>query len=157
MYWRLRNADFDEQKGDRNRAQMKSLVLKNSVPGILAYHKSQPVGWCAVGPRDDYIRFETSRILKPVDDRKVWSIVCLFIDKNYRRKGVSARLLKAAVEHAARRGATIIEGYPFEPKKKDMPDPFVWTGLASAYLEQDFVEVARRSPTRPIMRYFVKP
>ncbi len=155
MFWRLKHATFESQKGNGNRKSMKSLVTSGTVPGILAYHKKEPVGWCSVGPRTDFVRLETSRIFKPVDDREVWSITCLFIEKSYRRRGVSGQLLKAAAEFAAKKGAAIIEGYPFEPKQDKMPDPFVWTGLASAYLEQGFVEVARRSPTRPIMRYFV--
>jgi GNAT superfamily N-acetyltransferase len=125
------------------------------VPGIIAYHRKEPVGWCSVGPRTDFIRLENSRIFKPVDDKEVWSITCLFIDKTHRRHGISTQLLKAAVDYAAKKGANIVEGYPFEPKKGKMPDPFVWTGLASAYFEQGFVEVARRSPTRPIVRYLI--
>ena len=33
-----------------------------------------------------------------------------------------------------------------------IPDSFVWTGLPSAFERAGFVEVARRSPARPIMR-----
>lgn len=153
MLWRLEHARFERQKGAKNKQAMKRLVKSGLVPGILAYHKKEPVGWCSVGPRKDFIRLEKSRILKPVDDREVWSITCLFIAKEYRNRGVSRGLIDAAVKHAARKGAGIIEGYPFEPKKGKQPDPFVWTGLASAYFAAGFKEVARRSPTRPIVRF----
>jgi hypothetical protein len=61
-------------------------------------------------------------------------------------------LLEAATEYARRRGARIVEGYPVEPREDKAPDPFVWTGLASAFRRAGFREVARRSQTRPIMR-----
>jgi hypothetical protein len=65
-------------------------------------------------------------------------------------------LLEAAVRFAADRGADIVEGYPVEPATRQA-DPFVWTGLASAFRRAGFREVARRSPTRPIMRRRVRP
>ena len=53
----------------------------------------------------------------------------------------------------AAQGATIVEGYPVAPKEdKDIPPAFAWTGLPGAFYRDGFKEVARRSPTRPIMR-----
>jgi GNAT superfamily N-acetyltransferase len=78
--------------------------------------------------------------------------VCFFTAKAFRRKGVSVELLKAAVDYVKGRGGKIVEGYPAEPKKDRMPDPFVYTGLVSAFRKAGFVEVLRRSKTRPIMR-----
>ena len=49
-------------------------------------------------------------------------------------------------------GGKIVEGYAVEPKKESMPDVFAYHGFASAYRRAGFVEVARRSATRPIMR-----
>jgi len=63
-------------------------------------------------------------------------------------------VLQAAAKHAQRQGARIIEGYPVEPKKGNMPDVFAYTGLSSAFHQAGFVEVLRRSATRPIMRHF---
>ncbi len=156
MFWRLKNAEFVRQKGDGNKQAMRRLIQAGTVPGILAYNKKEPVGWCSVGPRSDFVRLENSRILKEVDGQEVWSITCLFIAKEYRRSGVSSQLLKEAARFAAKKGAKIVEGYPFDPKKDKMPDPFVWTGLFKTYLKVGFVEVARRSPTRPMVRFNCK-
>ena len=95
---------------------------------------------------------ENSRILAPVDDQPVWSVTCFFVARPFRRVGVSAQLLKAAVALAAKLGAKIIEGYPVEPRKDPMPDVFAWTGMASAFRKAGFKEVARRAASRPIMR-----
>lgn len=154
MVWRLRAADFDKQKGNDNKKAMQRLVTKNKPVGVLAYSNSKAVGWCAVAPRSEYIRLETSRVLKPVDDKPVWSVSCFFIQKGFRNKGLSRQLLKAAVDYALSKGATIIEGYPLEPKKGKMPDVFAWTGFSSAFINTGFKEIERRSEGRPIMRYY---
>jgi GNAT superfamily N-acetyltransferase len=96
---------------------------------------------------------------KPVesgDDKPVWSIVCFFVAKPERNKGVSVKILRAAVDYAKKNGAKIVEGYPKEPKKGRWPDAFIWTGHVSAFQKAGFVEVHRPSLTRSIMRYFIE-
>jgi GNAT superfamily N-acetyltransferase len=151
MSWRLSKADFDKKKGEPNKRAFKRIVDKGAPTGIIAYSDSEPIGWCSVAPRQDFIRLEEHRTLKRIDDLPVWSIVCLFVAKPFRQKGVSVVLLKAAAEWARTQGAQIVEGYPTEPGKK-LPDPFVWTGLASAFRKAGFKEVARPARTRPIFR-----
>jgi GNAT superfamily N-acetyltransferase len=152
MYWRLRRSEFDQRKGEGNRLAFKAIVKAGERPGLLAYAAGEPAGWCALSPRPAFSALERSRILKPVDDLPVWSVVCFFVAKPYRRRGVTVRLLKAAVEYAGEHGAQMVEGYPVEPKQGQTPDAFVYTGLASAFRAAGFVEVARRSETRPVMR-----
>ncbi|MFH0778324.1 MAG: GNAT family N-acetyltransferase [Candidatus Eisenbacteria bacterium] len=156
MWWRLEKRDFDAKKGDGNRRAMKALVRAGHVPGLLAYSGGRAVGWCAVAPREEFPRLAKSRILSPVDDRDVWSVVCLFVDRSYRCKGVSTRLLKAAVRHVADRGGKIVEGYPVEPRQGRMPDLFAYHGLSSAFKAAGFREASRRSETRSIVRRFIR-
>ena len=155
MLWRLKRKEFDQQKGEGNRLAMKAIVDSGEIPGILAYSQKQPVAWCAVAPREIYPALERSRILKKIDEQFVWSISCFFIDKRYRKQGLSIQLLKAAVDYVKKKGGKIIEGYPVEPKKDKTADVFVWTGLASAFKKANFIECIRRSETRPIMRYYL--
>jgi GNAT superfamily N-acetyltransferase len=153
MYWRLSRTQFDEQQGELNRRNIMALVDSGNIPGILAYAGDEPVGWCSIAPREEFPTLGRSRILKPVDDQPVWSVVCFFVARGQRRKGLTVHLLKAAIEYARSNGAKIIEGYPVEPKAGKAPDVFVYTGLLSAFKKAGFTEVLRRSATRPIMRY----
>ena len=156
MAWRLRNKDWIAGKGAKNKRALEKLISSGEKPGILAYHDGEPIAWCAIAPRKNYVYLERSRVLKPVDDRPVWSVSCLFVTKPYRRRGVSAHLLRAAVEMVAKRGARIVEGYPTEPTMQKTPDPFLWLGLPASFRKAGFQEVARRSPSRPIMRRVVQ-
>jgi GNAT superfamily N-acetyltransferase len=151
MWWRLPHAQFVRQKGPANKRALHKIVDSGRLPGILAYHGKQPVAWCAIGPRQCYLRLEGARVLKKVDEQPVWSVVCLFVARPFRNRGVSAAIVSAAVEHARRRGARIIEAYPVDSKTR-RADMSVYTGLASTFRELGFREVVRRSPTRPIMR-----
>ena len=47
MAWRLKSSDFENQKGDKNKKAMRKIVNNKEVPGILAYYKKRPIGWCA--------------------------------------------------------------------------------------------------------------
>ena len=155
MWWRLTRSEFMQHRGEGNKRALEDIVSSGKVPGILAFVGGQPVGWCALAPRESFPKLARSRILKRVDDEPVWSVVCFFVAKAFRRKGVSTRLLKAAVDYSRKQGGKIVEGYPVEPKKEWTPDPFAYTGLASAFRKVGFVEVVRRSETRPIMRYMI--
>ncbi len=152
MFWRVKRSQYERRKGAGNRRALKKLVAAGEVPGLLAYAGREPVGWVALAPREHYPVLANSRVLAPVDEQPVWSVVCFFIARGWRSRGVSRRLLEAAVEFARRRGARLLEGYPVAPKASRMPDVFAYTGLPSAFEGAGFREVARRSPTRPIMR-----
>lgn len=151
MWPRLTRKAFLEGKGAGNKKAVRALVRSGEVPGILAYAGDVPVGWCALGPRPVYTRLAASRVLAPVDEKPTWSVVCFFVARGFRRKGVSVRLLEAASAYAASLGATLLEGYP-EEHDAAQPDAFVYRGLASAFRKAGFKEALRRSPKRPIMR-----
>ena len=177
MWWRLTRSQFERQKGTKNKLALKKIVNSGEVPGILAYAGGKPIAWCSVGPRESFPTLKRSRILKSVvenpalrisrggeqsrtteggNDKPVWSVVCLFVAKPERNKGMSIKILRAAVDYAKKNSAKIVEGYPLEPKKAKYPDAFIYTGHVSAFQKAGFVEVHRPSPTRPIMRYFIK-
>lgn len=155
MWWKLSRKDFEKQKGIKNKKAFKKIVSNGERPGILTYYKNEPIGWCAAAPRDKYPLLENSRVLRKIDDEQVWSIVCFFIEKSYRRKGITVELLKAAVDYVKKSGGKIVEAYPVDVKNKKSPDAFVWTGIASTFLKASFKEVVRRSSTRPIVRYYI--
>lgn len=153
MYWRQTRAEYERFKGESNHGAFREIVDAGGPIGLLAYDDDEAVGWCAVAPRDEFSTLNRSRVLKRVDDQPVWSVVCFFVKRSHRHRGLTVQLLKAAIEFAGKHGASILEGYPVEPRKPEMPPVFAFTGLASAFKQAGFVEVARRSETRPIMRY----
>jgi ribosomal protein S18 acetylase RimI-like enzyme len=89
--------------------------------------------------------------MKPVDDRPVWSIVCFFVDRDARGRGLADQMLRAAVEHARLAGARLLEAYPVDRSERSRPDDMFF-GALSMFDRAGFSEVARRKPTRPVVR-----
>lgn len=155
MWWRLTRKKFTEQLGNTNKRAFKKIVKSGEIPGIIAYSKGKPVGWISIAPREQFPALERSQTLKRIDDKPVWSIVCFFIDKPFRKKGITRLLIENALDYAKENGANIVEGYPVEPFKK-MSDASAYTGTKSTFIKEGFIEVTRRPSKRTIMRYFIK-
>lgn len=156
MWYRLKRSEYEKQKGEGNKKAMKNIVYSGGIPGIMAYAGKQPVAWCSLAPRKDFPVLDRSRILKAVDREQVWSIVCLYIEKSLRRSGLTEKIILAAIDYARKMKVKIIEGYPIDVKKDPYPDVFAGTGFYSSFRKLGFTECARRSKTRPIMRYYIK-
>jgi len=152
MLWRRSKREMDAGMGAGNRSAMKALFDAGHVPGLVGFDGDEPVGWVQVDRRAAFPRLSSSRVLKPIDDAEVWSVSCFLVDKRFRRRGMSVSLLRAACDFARARGANVLEGYPIDTPKAKYPPVYAWTGFLGAYRDAGFEEVARRSPTRPIMR-----
>jgi len=138
-------------RAQANRKSFKAVVDAGPPPGLIGYRGRVPVGWVAIGPRKDYLKLEHSPVIKPVDDKPVWSIVCFVVPSEYRKQGVAEAMLAGALAYAKKRGATLVEAYPMDrpgPSKDDT----MWFGAKSMYDRAGFKEVARRKPQRPIVR-----
>ena len=155
MYWRIPRKECQRNYGEGNRQFLKNLIESGNVPGILAYHKQKPVGWCSVAPREDFPVVLRSPTLKPIDDQPVWSIVCFFVLEPYRQSGLSHLLIKAAIEYAKKHGAHIIEAYPVDVRAKSIEFER-YVGLTTTYEKEGFKEVLRRSERKAIVRYHVE-
>lgn len=154
MFYRLKKADFIKGKANGgNKEALHNLVMKNSPTGILGFHEGQPIAWCAFAPREHFMKIENSRVHKRIDNNPIWSIPCFFIDKNYRRRGVSVELLKGVIKYAKEKGIKIIEAYPVIPTKESLPDSFAWIGLYKSFERAGFEIVDRTSKNRPMVRY----
>ena len=141
---------------EANKQALRELVGRGVVPGLVGYLDGRPAGWISLGPRGDYLKLRRSPVMKPVDDAEVWSVVCSYVAKPYRGLGLQHRLLAAAIDFARDRGAAMLEAYPVD-KPGRSHDDFMFFGSRSLYERAGFTEVARRSPTRVVMRRALPP
>jgi GNAT superfamily N-acetyltransferase len=156
MYYRLKRQDFQKGKtNDGNKSAMKEIVRKGQPTGLIGFDKGQAIAWCAFAPREDFIKLENSRVHKRIDDKAVWSIPCFFINKNFRRQGISVELLKGVINYARANGIKIIEAYPAIPTKEKLPDSFAWIGLFKSFERAGFEIADRKSKNRPMVRYYL--
>src|SRR5512139_2406611 len=92
MTWRASSAEYKRLDAAGRKRALHALVKARVPIGILAYHESEPVGWCSIAPRETYARLEKSTTLKRVDDRPTWSVVCFFVRRDMRGQGLALQL-----------------------------------------------------------------
>lgn len=138
-------------RAQKNRRDLKALAKTKMPPGLLGYRGKTPVGWISLGPRADYRKLENSRVMKAIDDQPVWSIICFVVPSEYRGQGVAKAMLDGAIAYARKRGVKLLEAYPVD-KPEPSADDALWFGVKSMYDDAGFEEVARRKPTRPVVR-----
>jgi GNAT superfamily N-acetyltransferase len=154
MYWRVPRKEFTKGQGEPFRKALKDLVDGGTIPGLLAYEGGKAVGWISVGRRVEFVLLSQSKVLAPVDDLPVWSIVCFFIAKTHRKQGLMLPMINAAVDHAAKRGAKIVEAYPMDPYKR-LGGVSAYVGITTIFEKAGFTEAARRSEHHPVMRKYL--
>lgn len=157
MYYRTTGpVSVSAAAGVDHKAQLCDLVESGVRPGLVGYADGRPAGWISLGPREDYLKLRRSRVMKPVDDAEVWSIVCTYVAKEFRGQGLQHRLVAAALDFARDNGVRLVEAYPVD-KPERSHDDFMFFGSRSLYERAGFTEVVRRSPTRLLMRRRLRP
>ena len=158
-WWRQTSAESAkgiENKGAANRALMHKIVGSGAEPGLLAYRDGQPAGWISVAPRPQYGRIIRSRRIGPEPEEaaneQIWSVVCFWIPRRERGKGVANALLKGAVDHARARGAAVLEAYPVDTSGGRRPAANLFTGTLAMFQRAGFREVDRPRGSQLVVR-----
>lgn len=154
MQCRLQADEFEAGRGEGNHLAMKALVKSGRIPGIIAYNDNEPVGWCSLGNREDFPRLPKSHEVQIIDEQ-TWIVSCLFIRRDWRRRGVKRALLKHLIAYCQTKGAKVLESHQCNSKFSKYPDAFAWSGIEKAYEAVGFDKVADLSDKRPIMRYLL--
>jgi GNAT superfamily N-acetyltransferase len=129
-----------------------------AAPGVIARLRDEPVGWAAVAARSTFPRVGSSPWMSTVetradlDDEGIWSVTCFVVRTRHRRRGVSAVLLDAAVEHARACGAHTVEGYPVDAAERPGAGSGTYRGRLSTFEAAGFVVVARPRTGRAVVR-----
>ena len=156
MYWRVARSEFKAGQGAGNKRALHRIVDDGGVPGVLAYRDGEAVGWCSIAPRSEFASLNRSRMLQPLDDQPVWSIVCFYVHPRHRGEGLVAELIEGAVAWARSQGAKVIEAYPTVPRARTLPPVSSYMGLPVHFERAGFEERARPSAAKAVMRRTVR-
>lgn len=151
----MRNAQYHATTQEERREFLRSEVESDTPPGLVAYVEGEPAGWVRVGPRTAHPRIAHSRVAasspESMDDPTVWVVSCFSVRNEYRRRGVSAALLEAAVAYARESGARVIEGYPVDNIAKKSSSTSLFVGALSTFLDAGFTVIAEPTDTRRLV------
>jgi GNAT superfamily N-acetyltransferase len=155
---RLRASEFSRFGAEarrRNREVMRGLVEGGTVPGLLGYVEGRPAGRISVGPREQFVRLRHWSRRSPEGSGlgtsspvPLWSIVCFYTRREYRRRGMTRALIQAALEYAAEHGAGAVEAYLLAGWGEQVGASDACGGLASTFRELGFVEVGAAGKKR---------
>lgn len=120
------------------RAGMMERLAGGGAYGYLAYVGGRPAGWVNASMRSDYTLFAS---VEGADPEATIGVSCFIIAPPYRRHGVAGALLDRVIADAAARGASWIEGYPFNP---ELDRPVSFRGSRGMFSQRGFAEVQRR-------------
>jgi len=141
-----------EQRQERLHAE---LAQSDPAPGLVAYVDGKPAGWVRVGPWSVHQRMLNSRAARqsPTShgDRTAWVISCFSVRREYRRQGVMAALLAAAVEYARSQGARTLEAVPVDPAAAPTTANALYVGALPVFLAAGFTAVATPTKARRLV------
>ena len=125
---RLQAKEIDELGDGSRESAAKALAAQRGSFGVVTYRDDVPVGWCHIAPRAEISRLAASKLIRPIDDLPVWSIICVVVRSGHRKQGVTEHLIEGAVSYAGSRGAPAVEAYPVDPQgRMDLTMAFVGT------------------------------
>ena len=148
MYWRI-GAAYRARSRDLNKSALRHIVKTGPPPGLLAFDGDLAVGWCQLTPRGTLPYLH--RLRKGDNDEMVWSISCFYVRRGYRKRGVTAALIQAALETAKRGNAVAVEAYPVDTRLPKSTSN-LFTGAVSTFTRAGFRRSGRLGRYRLIVR-----
>lgn len=143
MVWRALPSAARSDQAAKKRAK-KARILAAQPVGLPGYHGAQPVASCSVAPRDTFRNLGGAEAA----GADVWSLVCMFVKREWRGVAVSKQLIRAAIQLARHRGADVLEAYPVDPKSPS----YRFMGFVPVFQELGFQQVGQVGGRRHVMR-----
>lgn len=141
------------QSVEGNRALKQRLVSEGQAHAALVCDGDRAVGWCQYGSPEElpgiYHRKEYEAGLVQAPD---YRITCFFVDRDYRREGVSAAALQGALDLIAGAGGGVVEGYPQDTKGKKVSASFLYNGTRSLFEQAGFEYERPKGKNHCVMR-----
>ncbi|WP_216853720.1 hypothetical protein [Phytoactinopolyspora halotolerans] len=153
--WCLWFHPADDERGqspEGNRRLKERMVREGRTHAALAFDGDVAVGWCQYGtPAELPSIYHRKEYEAGVDVLPDYRITCFFVDKRYRRKGVSAVALRGALELIASDGGGVVEAYPQDTQGKKISASFLYNGTRSLFEQAGFEYVRPKGKNHCVM------
>jgi GNAT superfamily N-acetyltransferase len=149
MVWRRTPEEARRHDGPDRRKQMMRRIATGVPVGLIASIDGVPSAWVSIAPRETYRNLGGP---PPEPGEVIWSIACFFVLRSLRGQGTIHRLIEAAVAHARKHGATVVEAYPVD----EAAPSYRFMGFMPVFEKAGFAEVGRAGSRRHVMRIKVR-
>jgi GNAT superfamily N-acetyltransferase len=145
MAWRATPEEAHRRDGPSRKKAMRKRVRAGLPVGVLAYCDGQPAAWCSVAPRSTYRRLGGP---EEGPGENIWSLVCFFVARPWRGRGIVRLLIREAEAYARRGGATILEAYPVQQASPS----YRFMGKVQWFRKAGYRQAGRAGSRRHVMR-----
>jgi GNAT superfamily N-acetyltransferase len=142
MVWRDMNEGASRSDKAAKKASLKKYVTKKIPVGLLCYADKEPIAWCSIAPRESFRNLGGDDTLEDV-----WSLVCFFIKRDFRRQNLTSKLIAAAIKYAKKQGAKYVEAYPVSATSPS----YRFMGFKSVFEEAGFEFKHKAGQRRNVM------
>lgn len=124
---------------EESRDRKQRRVNEGRAHAALVFDGDDAVAWCQYGTPEElpniYHRKEYEATLERLPD---YRLTCFFVDRRYRRTGVSAVALRGALELIAQQGGGLVEAYPQDTQGERTSASFLYNGTRSLFEQAGF-------------------
>lgn len=137
---------------DGNRLLKKELVRTHQTHAALAFHNDLCIGWCQYGSPNELTNIYHKKEVESKTQLPDYRITCIFIDKNYRKQGLSRFVLDGALLHIKQAGGGVVESYPQDTKGKEVSSSFLYNSTRQIFESAGFQYIDAKGKNHCIMR-----
>lgn len=146
------------QSVEGNREVKRRLVSEGQAHAALVFDGDSAIGWCQFGSPEELPRithrkeYEAGMVESPD-----YRITCFFVDRDYRRGGVSAVALDGALRLIAEAGGGVVDGLPYDTHGEKANASFLYNGTRSLFEQAGFEYQRPKGKNHCVMRMRVAP
>jgi GNAT superfamily N-acetyltransferase len=146
-------------EGEVGRPWKERLVREGKAHAALVFDGDAAVAWCQYGSPEElpriYHRKEWEAGL--TGEPPAYRLTCIFVDRDYRRKGLAGVAIRGALDLIAKAGGGVVEGYPHDLQGEKMRSQFLYSATRSLFEEIGFSYERPKGKKNCVMRTTVSP
>lgn len=135
QFYHFEDKQWEQQTAEKNRLSAIQLIQEDKMKGYLAYLNGEPIGWCNINDKSNYLRLVSNKELWDGTEGKICSIVCFVIAPEFRKKGVASQILDVICTDYLNLGYQYFEAYP---RKGELTSAQHYHGPLSMYMKAGF-------------------
>jgi ribosomal protein S18 acetylase RimI-like enzyme len=137
-----------------NRRLKRKYVEQGRAHAALVFDGDQAVAWCQYGTPEELPNMKHRKDYESAGDPPPdYRLTCIFIDRDYRRKGLTWIALHGALDLIAQAGGGVVEGYPQDLSDgRRVGNSFLYNSTRALYERAGFSYVRPKGKNHTVMR-----
>lgn len=136
-----------------NRVIKQRLVEEGVAHAALVFDGDEAVAWCEYGTPEELPNLHHHKqYVTESDVTPDYKLTCIFVDKRYRRQGLTEVALHGALDLIAQAGGGVVEGYPHQNPEKRVSSSFLYNATRSVYERAGFDFIRPKGMKNTVMR-----